>query len=520
MKKLLVVAAVLFVVASLDQATAESRPNFLIFHTDDQRADTVTCYDKNAALPTPNIDGLAERGVRFTNAYVTTPICAVSRATLLSGRYARNTRVHEFVKPIPPDIWKLSYPALLSQAGYFVGQLGKFGVGVDKTTKATFDFFDASIDQGPPFRDYQGKKLHDAEWLTRRTSDFLDAVPEGKPFVLQVNYKEPHGSSVPAPEDDALLDEKTFPRLANETAEANARLPEFVRQAYGGHCYNREVNLNGDNSPYLRNYFEKIHSVDRSIGAIMEDLRKRGLAENTVVIYLSDHGIHFGEKLLGGKWTPYEESIRIPFIVEDPRLPEDRRGTTNSDLVLNIDVAPTLLAMAGAPAPESMDGVSLVPLLEGKKVAWRDHFFFEHRVSNSNIPRPIPRNIGVRGLHTKFFRWTDLDPVVEVMHDLTKDPTEDVDVLNDPAYAEERIRLTRLLDQWLEANPDTYEYDSYGRRPQSGAPEIDWEKFKSVRPEEYARIAAEIEKLGVTWDQAVKDKIVRAKISAAARYWY
>lgn len=373
MKKLIFLALPLVAALHVTQAEdkQQNKPNFLIFHTDDQRADTLGCYYPDTPIKTPHIDSLATSGIRFTNGFVTTPICVVSRANLLTGRYARNARVHEFTKPIPEDIWAKSYPMLLRNAGYFLGQIGKYGVGLGPSAKDTFQFFDAAVDQGPPFRDYKGERLHDAEWLTRRTRDFLDAVPKDTPFVLQVNYKEPHASSEPAPEDLGVLASVNFGRRVNETEESYHRLPLHVQNGFGRHCYLREVNLHGDNNPYLRRYHEKILSVDRSVGAILEELRERGLLENTVVFFVSDHGVELGEKLLGGKWTPYEESLRIPFLVAGPSIPESRQGTTDDRMVVNIDIAPTMLQLAGVPIPKDMDGASMVPLFSGKDVAWR-----------------------------------------------------------------------------------------------------------------------------------------------------
>ena len=171
-------------------------PNIIILLTDDQRMSSLSCYDESIPIETPHIDRLAGEGIRFDNGFVVTPICAVSRANIITGRYACNNRVHDFGVPIPEEIFEESYPAQLKKAGYFVGALGKYGVGVTPQVKETFDVFEAQSGQGPRFRDYQGKKMHDAEWLSVKTREFLDAVPENTPFCVQVNYKEPHGSTV------------------------------------------------------------------------------------------------------------------------------------------------------------------------------------------------------------------------------------------------------------------------------------------------------------------------------------
>ncbi|MDB2506978.1 sulfatase-like hydrolase/transferase [Opitutales bacterium] len=298
---------------------ADQRPNLLVLLSDDQRADTLGCYKPDRPLPTPNFDKLAADGIRFTNGFVTTPICAVSRASILTGRYSSSTGMTRFRSVLEGDVLENSYNMVLQNAGYYTGMLGKYGVRASKETIARYDFFDGSQDQGPMFREYQGKTLHDSEWLTQRTSDFLDSVPTGKPFCLQVNYKAPHASSCPAPEDDELLDDYIFERHPLDNPEAAALVPDFVRGSFLDVCYRKAFNRDGDHNPFARQYYEKIASMERSVGHIRAMLEERGIADNTVIIFLSDHGDHFGDKHLYGKWSPYEPSLHIPFIVYDPR---------------------------------------------------------------------------------------------------------------------------------------------------------------------------------------------------------
>lgn len=511
-------AALLASIPVCELAAKGEKPNFIILLTDDQRADTLGVYDKHCPVQTPHIDGLADAGVLFENAFVTTPICAVSRSSILSGRYATTTGHHEFETELAAPIFEDTYPMHLKRAGYFVGQLGKYGVGISPEQEQRYDVFNAQEWQGPAFRDYQGKKMHDAEWLTVKTAEFLDRVPDGQPFCVQVNYKEPHNTSEPAPEDRGLLADHTFARHPLDTPGQLATLPEFVRRGFGRTVYDEEYNLRGDHNPYLRDYFRKIASVDRSVGAIMKMLKERGLADNTVILFLSDHGTHFGEKQLGGKWTPYDASLRIPFIVKDPR-PEGRRGARLEPIALNIDVAPTILALAGLSVPAEMEGRSLRPLLEGKPVAWRDHFFFEHFCSPAPV-KYIPRNVGIRTAKAKYARWIDLEPPVEEFYDLEADPEERHNLIEDPSRRMEIDALRQDYDNWRAAHPSTYEFNPYGRRPQSGAAAIDWAEFKKVRPEIYEAIEKQIEERGVSWDQAVNDWETRYAICTKVGYWY
>lgn len=499
-------------------ANSTIRPNILILLTDDQRWDTIGVNNPALKIDTPNIDRLAAQGVNFSQAFVTSPICAVSRASIISGRYSRNARIHEFLIPFDQDIWRTSYPALLKGAGYYLGQLGKYGVGATKEQKETFDLFDADLAQGEPFHSYKGETVHDSEWLTKRTRDFLDQVPADRPFVLQVNYKAPHPSSEPAPEDLGKLKGIEFAPMTSDTPAMRALLPAHVLRGLGGNSYPADFGTPERRNQWIGTYLEKIMSVDRSVGAIMAELEQRGLAGNTVVIFLSDHGTHFGERGLTAKWSPYDPSLRIPFIVADPRL-KQTAGTTSNALVLNLDVAPTVLDLAGLPPEAGMDGRSLLPLLRGGKPAgWRHHFFFEHQMSLATIPRPIPRNMGVRTENEKYLVWTDPSPAIEEYYALTDDPEE---MKNRVAERTEAVAALRsLFQQWEKENPNTYDYMPYGIRPQTGAPDLDWEKFKAAQPKAYERIAAEIKKRGLSWDDALEDPEARWEIGRAAKYWY
>jgi arylsulfatase A-like enzyme len=505
---------------------AQSRPNFLILLTDDQRLNTLGVYDADCPIETPNIDRLANEGIRFDEAFVTTPICCVSRASILTGRYASNHRMHQFQTLLPADVFEQSYNMILEKAGYFTGQLGKYGVLITPDQRKRFSFWDANEGQGPKFRDYKGETLHDSEWLTVKTEEFLDAVPRNKPFCLQVNYKAPHGSSCPAPEDDHLLDNHVFERHPLDTPEMGKKVNDFVRNSFLDVCYQQEFNGRvGDHNPFLRDYYEKIVSVERSVGKIQAMLEARGLAENTVIIFLSDHGVHFGEKQLYGKWTPYEASLRVPFIVYDPR-PQARKKAVDNRTVLNIDIAPTLLDLAGVKVPDSMDGRSLLPLLtpDSRPLTpekWRSHFYFEHFCSPAPV-KYIPRHEGIRTESVKYLKW--IDPQAggaEEFYDLTRDPEEINNLINHPEYKEQVESARRDFVQWRQANPRNYSYDVYeGRRPQTLAPEIDWETFAVSRPEAYAKIKAQVERFGVTWEQAVNDWEIRYKICSHAGYWY
>jgi arylsulfatase A-like enzyme len=501
----------------------EGQPNFLIVLTDDQRLETLGCYSEVCPIETPNLDQLAIEGIKFNNGFVTTPICVCSRACILTGRYITNSRLHQFVTPMEEDVFEHIYPKYLQEAGYFTGQFGKYGVGITAEQEKLFDMYEGTAYQGPAFREYKGRKMHDAEWLTVKAEEFLNQVPEGTPFCLQLNYKEPHGSSKAAPEDDDLLDDYTFTRSPMDTDEAAENVPEFVRTDMGNYQPGKGFGTEDGFNKHMRQYYEKIVSVDRSVGQLQEMLEKRGIAENTVIIFLSDHGIHHGERHLTGKWRPYDESLRIPFIVYDPR-DKARKGVAIDEMVLNIDVAPTLLDMAGIDIPEIMDGMSMKALINDKSKGWRDHFFFEHYCSPCMVPSYIARNVGVRFRNAKYLQWIDVDAIpgntIEEFYDLEKDPMEANNLIEDVSYKNEIDQARVTFEKWRKENPSSFDYDIFGPRAQFGAPEVDWEQFQRAKPDEYERIKAEVERLGVSWEDAVNDWETRLEICTNAVYWY
>ncbi len=491
-------------------------PNFIILLTDDQRTNSLSCYDEDCVIQTPQIDRLANRGIRFDNGFVATPICAVSRASIITGRYACNNRIHDFGVPIPEDVFEDSYPAQLKKAGYFIGALGKYGVGVDQLVKETFDVFEAQAGQGPSFREYRGKRMHDTEWLTVKTMEFLDAVPEKTPFCVQVNYKEPHGSTVPAPEDKGKLDHIIFEKAEMDNPGEYEKIPELLKQSLAHVDY--YVDGDGGNlNAYKRKYFEMILSLERSVGEIVKSLEERGLANNTVIIFLSDHGLHLGEKQLLGKWTPYEESLRIPFIVYDPRT-GSRKGKVMDEMVLNNDVAPTILELAGIEVPEGMDGKSLVSLMKGKEKSWRKEFFFEHYCGVPTVGSYLPRNEGIRTETDKYVRWIDFE-LAEEYFDLEQDPRESNSLVDNPEIEPRIEALRERFTQWREENPSNYEHVHNGI-PHFATMNIDWDRFKEAAPAHYGRIEAAVESLGVTWEQAENDWDIRYQVSKKARFWY
>ncbi|HAA48149.1 MAG TPA: hypothetical protein DCE43_00405, partial [Planctomycetaceae bacterium] len=193
----------------------------------------------------------------------------------------------------------------------------------------------------------------------------------------------------------------------------------------------------------VKDYYRLVVGVDDVIGRVVAKLKQKQLFENTVIIFTSDNGFYLGEHGLAGKWFMHEESIRLPLVICDPRLPEGRKGRRVSESALNIDIAPTILDLAGLEIPGTIQGRSLKPLLDGRRVEWRSEFFYEHPFQH---PR-IPKTEGVRGSRWKYVRYTSLDPVVEELYDLKEDSREERNLAGDPRFVD---RLRDQRNKWRE----------------------------------------------------------------------
>jgi arylsulfatase A-like enzyme len=421
------------------------RPNIIFFLADDLRWNTLGCTG-DPVVQTPNVDALAARGTLFRNHFVTTSICCVSRASIFSGQYAHRHHVNDFTTDFTRDAFAQTYPALLRAAGYRTGFIGKYGVGVTMPAKE-FDYWRGFPGQGRYF------ESGETEHLTRRMGDqaleFLRGCGGSKPFCLSVSFKAPHcqdGAArefPPDPRDEKLYADATFPVPRTATEEAFRKLPEFVRQSEGRTRWKRRFATPEMFQQTVRDYARLITGLDREVGRILAALREAKLADNTLVVFTSDNGFFFGEHGLAGKWLMYEESIRVPLVICDPRLPEKERGRKVEAVTLNVDLAPTLLDAAGVAVPAGMQGRSLRPLLTGGGREWRADWFYEHQT----LPKIIPPSEGVRTERWAYLRWTGVDPAVEELYDLREDPLEEHNLAADPGN---RDTLERLRARWAE----------------------------------------------------------------------
>jgi arylsulfatase A-like enzyme len=437
----------------VDAKAADKPPNFVFLLVDDLRWNTLG-YMGDPVVQSPNIDRLAAQGLSFRNAFVTTSICWVSRASFFTGTWYSRHRIERGNMPLTDEQWADSYPARLRDAGYRTGFIGKFGVGSTKdleTRKKSFDYWRGLPGQaGMFFDDDDPTHTHKTAKFGNEALEFIAGCTPKQPFCLSISFNAVHARDGqprefwPDARDERLYDDVTMPVPPLATDEAWRRLPSFVQECEGRIRWKRRFDTPEKMQSILRDYYRLITGVDREVGRIIEALQSAELADNTVIIFTSDNGFVLGDRGMADKWFMYEEDIRIPLVVYDPRLPKMLEGRTNDAIVLNVDIAPTLLELAHVPIPESMQGRSLVPIVEQNETPknWRTSFFYEHHYSGA---ADIPSIEGVRTEHMAYMRWVDAKPVVEELYDLDRDPLEEKNVVADPQY---QTQLDDFRKQW------------------------------------------------------------------------
>ncbi len=447
MKRLRIAALALALLAvSAGSAPADQTPlNLLVLYADDWRFDTLGVAG-NPVVQTPHLDRLAADGLRFRNNYVTTSICGVSRASLLTGQWMSRHGNPAFAMFKTP--WAETYPGVLRTHGYRVGHIGKWHNG--KFPAEAYDFgrsYQTTHWQKQP----DGSEIHVTQKNERDALEFLRTQPSGQAFCLTVAFFAPHAEDanprqyLPQPGSMALYRDATIPVPANASADALRRLPPFLRDEKneGRVRFHLRFDTPEKYQEMMKNYYRLCTEVDAAVGRIVEELRARGLLDRTLVVFTSDNGYFHGERGLADKWYPYEESIRTPLIVRDPRLPADRRGKTVDAITLNVDLAPTLLAAAGVPPPARMQGRDLAPLYGSAAPAdWRQEFFYEH-ATIGGIAK-IPSSQAVVRREAKYVLWPDYG--YEELFDLATDPTETYNLVGREDHAATLADLRARLD--------------------------------------------------------------------------
>lgn len=427
---------------------AEKPLNILLLYADDWRHDTLGAAG-HPIVQTPEIDKLAEQGVRFSANYVTTSICAVSRASLFTGQWMSRHGCRGFTMWADSTPWAETLPGLLKDRGYYLGHVGKWHNGknypVDK-----YDF--SRFYHGKHWYDIEGKgKVH----VTQRNEDdaleFLSERPLDQPFFLMVSFFATHAQDdhlqqfLPQPESFNLYQDITVPVPPNATEASWQRLPNFFTDKNEGrNRWHWRFDTPEKYQEMMKNYYRLATEVDTTCGRLIDELTKQGALENTLVIFTTDNGYYHAEHGLADKWYPHEESIRVPLVIRDPRMTNGQHGTVNDAMTLNVDLAPTMLTAAGIEAPGKMQGADISPLyLSEKSTDWRTEFFYEHPTQRSSDF--IPASEALVRKDWKYMLWPEHG--VEQLFDLSNDPIEENDLANNPEYA---TRLEEMRGRFAE----------------------------------------------------------------------
>jgi arylsulfatase A-like enzyme len=427
-----------------------ARPSFVVVLSDDQRFDTLGVVQREQGeaarfpwLETPNLDRLAEQGVRFRNAFVVNSLCAPSRAAYLTSLYGHRNGINDNATPLDPSLD--TYASLLRAAGYRTGYAGKWHMG-GQAEHPGFEWaasYTAKGGQGTYFDgtfEVDGVAQVTQGWVDDVTTDFaIDFLRRRRdePFLLVVGYKAPHSpyepESVPEPARGRYRD-RAIGAAPNPLARARYAKPDPSGRAT-------------QKNERTRIYLELVSAMDASLGRLFDALDSLGLSERTVVVFASDNGRLLGEHGLSSKRSAYESAMRVPLIVRDPALGGASRGRVVDELVLNLDLAPTLLERAGVAVPAAFQGRSLRPLLEGAEAPWRSAFLFEYfRDANADAPAwaAPPTHFALRTTDAKLVLYPDRPEWTELF-DLASDPGETRNLAAAPEGAAKLAELRAAL---------------------------------------------------------------------------
>ncbi|TWU24270.1 Arylsulfatase [Novipirellula galeiformis] len=446
MKSILCFTAILAVsslVFSTPQTHADSPPNIVFFFADDQTTSTIGCYG-NEVIQTPNIDALAARGTRFENAFVSQSICWVSRTTILSGLTGRSYGTAANPELARPDAVKTLYSDLLRENGYRTGYFGKWHAKMPAgyRNQDHFDEFEA-ISRNPYYKKQpDGSLRHETELIVDRGIEFVKNQPKDKPFALNLWFNACHAEDSdrrpgighfpwPRAVDGMYEDIEIAPPRLNDLAIFDSQ-PDFLKTTINRERYFWRWNTDKKYQTNMRAYYRMVSGIDGAIGRFMAALEEAGLADNTIIVYSADNGYYMGNRGLAGKWSHYEESLRVPMIVADPRVPKAQQGKVSDAIALNLDLPATFLDWANVEVPKRYQGHSLKPIVEAEKPAdWRTESFHEHFA----VRNRIPAYEGIRNERYKYVRYFDHGNH-EFLHDLKNDPDELTNLASDPQHSE------------------------------------------------------------------------------------
>lgn len=447
-------------------AASDSRPNIVFILVDDLRWDELGCAG-HPYIKTPNIDRIAREGAMFRNAFMTTPLCSPSRASFLTGQYAHANGITDNVDRSAASHKLVTFPLLLHQSGYETAFVGKWHMGNDDTPRPGFDRWVSFKGQGAyydPDINEDGKSVKPAGYITDLLNGYaVEFIKRrrDKPFLVYLAHKAIHPEATQNNDGSVNLadSERFMPAERHKNLYAGKtvpRRPNAMRAPVGKPALERRIGelpplgaATGTRDEAILGRQRSLSAIEEGVGEILSALKETGQLDNTLIVFTSDNGYFYGEHGLSvERRLAYEESIRMPLLVRYPRM--IKAGTAPDEIALNIDLAPTLLSVAGASAPGDMQGRSLAPLLKGEKVKWRDSFLIEY-YSDRVFPRMERMGYkAARNGRWKYIHYLELEGMDE-LYDLKTDPHEMKNLINHPgakkALGEMKQEMERLLKE-------------------------------------------------------------------------
>ncbi|GAA4291032.1 alpha-L-rhamnosidase-related protein [Aestuariibaculum suncheonense] len=520
---------------SQENIKKSEKPNIIFILTDDQRFDAIG-YAGNKFVETPQMDDLAKSGTYFSTAIVTTPICAASRASILTGLHERTHNFNFQTGNVREEYMANSYPVLLKQSGYKTAFFGKYGVRYDDLEKQ-FDVYE-SYDRNNAYNDKRGyfyktidkDTVHLTRYTGQKALDYLDNIDTNCPFSLSLCFSAPHAHDSAVDQyfwqntTDKLLQNTVIPEADLSKDKYFESQPKFVRDGFNRLRWTWRYDTPEKYQHSLKGYYRMISGIDLEIAKIREKLQEKGLDKNTVIIVMGDNGYFLGERQFAGKWMMYDNSIRVPLIIYDPRVNQHHDV---EEMVLNIDVPSTIADLAGITPPKTWQGKSLLPLVQKRaKTIERDTILIEHIWEFEHIPP----SEGVRTKNWKYFRYVN-DKSFEELYNLKKDPKEVNNLINNPKYKAIAADLRAKCDELIKKNSDLYRSAPSNlsveliRDPKDVSiidlqPEFSWTIAKeSVFQSAYqVLVASSEEELALNQGNIWDSKQVRSNISSNVEY--
>lgn len=443
--------------------TEAKKMNVVFILADDLRWNSLHCMGADYLI-TPNIDALANAGIRFSNAYVTTAISCVSRASILTGQYMSRHGITGFDKNVSENQFQKTYPALMHNAGYYTGFVGKYGFGDGRASDFDFSAFERRLIHWLPvysktkieklgggYTRILGDSIHITEKNGQDALRFLKTRPKDKPFNLSVSFYATHAEDAHPdqyryqPSSEKYYKNVVFPTSPTATEECLRALPPFIssEKNEGRVRWHWRYETPEKYQTMMRSYYRLLTELDEVVGRIVTELKKQGVYENTMIVFMGDNGYFHSDHQLADKWYPYEESIKVPLIIYDPRIPVKLRGTENKEYALNIDIAPTLVSAVGIAPTDSMQGKDLSKLYLAKSNnKWRQDFYYEHPIiTNKNR---IPGSEALVSHTDKYIYWPDFN--FEEYFNLSKDPRETKNGIEKPENQKKIAKMKKRFE--------------------------------------------------------------------------